>query len=69
MNGDGTTDVLIVTTDGIWGYCVQITAIGSTFLWIMNVFLFLFLFIVFMVALLDESSQDFPRSTDCLPGT
>jgi hypothetical protein len=67
MNGDGTTDVLIVTTDGIWGYCVQITAIGSTFLWIMNAFLFLFLFIVFMVAFLDETSQDFPRSTDCLP--
>lgn len=67
LNGDGTTDVLIVTTDGIWGYCIQITAIGSAFLWIMNAFLFLFLSIAFLLALLDGSSQDFPRSTDCVP--
>jgi len=67
MNGDGTTDVLIATADGIWGYNIQITTIGSSFLWIMNTFLFLFLFIAFMIVLPDDSTPDFQRSTDYIP--
>jgi hypothetical protein len=64
FNGDGTTDVIIVTTDGLWGYCIEIKSFGSMFLRIINVFLAVFLFLAFVISFFDNTNTQLKRSTD-----
>ena len=64
LNGDGTTDVLVTTIDGIWGYCVTVATGSSKFLKIMNSFLGLFVTFTFFVGYFDGPGHEMQRSTD-----
>ena len=64
FNADGTTDILITSVDGIWGYCVTISTSTSTFLKIMNGFLVLFLTLCFLLGYFDSQTHEMRRSTD-----
>jgi hypothetical protein len=64
LNGDGTTDVLITTVDGVWGYCVEITQGGSAFLRIINGLLASFVVVAFLFAYFEDPSIVSRRSTD-----
>ena len=62
LNGDGTTDIIITTVDGIWGYCVSISSNGYAFLRIVNIFLVVFIVTSFFVGYMEHPSMR--RSTD-----
>lgn len=64
LNGDGTTDILITTVDGVWGYCIDITKGGSAFLKIMNGLLASFVVVAFLFSYFDDPSITSRRSTD-----
>ena len=63
LNGDGTTDVLITTVDGVWGYCIDITNGGSAFLNILNGLLASFVVVAFLSSYFDDPSIMSRRST------
>ena len=59
FNGDGTTDVLVITNDAVWGYFVEVS--GSRFLPVLSVSVLLVLFII---ALINMKGQEGKRATD-----
>lgn len=59
LNGDGTTDVLVISRDGVWGYFVRIKGI-SYFI----VFAILLLLLLFFIALVNVREGKGERATD-----
>ncbi len=60
VNGDGTTDVLILTNDGIWGYIVKVN--GQSL--IMSIAMSLLLLGFFIALVIHECGVDSRRATD-----
>ncbi len=55
VNGDGTTDLIVTTVDGIWGYCVTISTETSKWLQLLNGILLLLITFAFLVAHFDNT--------------
>jgi hypothetical protein len=64
LNGDGTTDILVTTVDGIWGYCIKISIGRSKTFKIMNCLLFLFVFFAALIGFCDAPGKEHRRATD-----
>lgn len=59
FNGDGTTDVILCTTDGVWGFQIEIYSDKMTFMNVMNGLLFALI----CVAIVYSSFMNVKRST------
>lgn len=65
LNGDGTTDVLIQTVDGVWGFCIEISHGSSSLLKIVNILMAILVFFVFLSTYLFEDTELFKtRASD-----
>eukprot|EP01083_Nonionella_stella_P073722 199574_1 len=64
LNGDGITDVVVLTTDGVWGYTVHITVDRSRFLLILNTVLMVAIGIALLIHNTGDMKSKDRRSTD-----